>query len=112
MQPFLIKRPRSEESGPKFRQIAAGRSKFPRFNTTQYVTRFVIEKLGNDRELGQIFEQMIDKAYEDTHREYGKYPSKYNVLIDGQSLNQPITVTIDERIPGLETEIVIFNFTF
>ena len=110
MQSCLIKRPRTEESGPKFRQIAAGRSKFPRFNTTQYVTRFVIEMFGSDRELGQIFGHMIDKAYEDTYKEYGRYPSKYTVLIDGQSLNQPITVTIDERIPGLDIEIVIVIF--
>ena len=111
MEPYLIKRARIEQEMP-YKKISSARSKFPRFNTTQYVTRFVIKKLGSDRELGQIIEHMIDEAYEDTHREYGVYPSKYNVLIDGQSLNQPITVTIDERIPGLETEIVIFYFTF
>ena len=108
MQPFLIKRPRIEQE-LLYRKISSARSKFPRFNTTQYVTRFVIEKLGDDpeRELGHIIEQMIDEAYEGTSREYGRYPSKYNVLIDGQSLNQPIIVSIDERIPGLEIEIVI-----
>src|SRR6266699_3396863 len=106
MEQFLTKRPRIE---PPFRKIASGRSKFPRFNTTQYVTRFAIERLGNDPErvLGQIFESMIDEAYEGTHREYGRYPSMYNVLIDGLVLNQPITVSIDKRIPGLETDIVI-----
>jgi hypothetical protein len=73
------------------------------------VTRFVIEKLGDDPErgLGNIIEKMIDEAYEGTCKEYGRYPNKYNVLIDGQTLNSPITVSIDERIPGLEIEIVI-----
>jgi hypothetical protein len=79
------------------------------------VTRFVIEKLGGDpeRELGNIIEKIIDEAYEGTRREYGRYPNKYNVLIDGQTLNHPITVSIDERIPGLEIYIVIlFSFIY
>jgi hypothetical protein len=111
MQPFLVKRPRiNDDNLPIVRQIASGRSKFPLYNTTQYVTRFVIEKLGNDpeKELGQLIDLIIDKAYEDTQREYGKQPTMYNVLIDGQNLNQPITISIDERIPGLDVEIVIF----
>jgi hypothetical protein len=74
------------------------------------VTRFVIERLDNERELGQLINQIIDQAYEDTHREYGRYPSMYNVLIDGQTLNQPIAVSIDERVPGLDVEIVILLF--
>ena len=107
MYPFLITRPRIENDGPIIRQIASARSKFSHFNTTQYVTRLVIERLENERDLGQLIYQIIDKAYGDTHREYGRHPSMYNVLIDGQTLNQPITVSIDERIPGLDVEIVI-----
>jgi hypothetical protein len=110
MHPFLTKRPRIENDGPIFRQIASARSKFSHFNTTQYVTRFVIERLDNERELGQLINQIIDKAYEDTHREYGRHPTMYNVLIDGQTLNQPIAVSIYERIPGLDVEIVILLF--
>jgi hypothetical protein len=48
MEPF-IKRPRIESKN-KYKEIASNRSKFPRFNTSQYVTRFVISDLGADQE--------------------------------------------------------------
>lgn len=107
MEQFLIKKPRlATQSG--FRQIATGRSKFARFNTTQYVTRFIIENLGEDpeHELGLIMGGMIDQANENTKKEYGQKATMFNVLIDGHNLNQPISVSIRDHIPGLDVEIV------
>jgi hypothetical protein len=112
MEYFLTKKPRlANESS--FKQISARRSKFERFNTTQYVTNFIIENLGPDpiHEFGMILGQLIDKAYENTRKQFGGLnPTMYNVLIDGQTLNQPITVSIHERIEGLDVEIVFFSY--
>jgi hypothetical protein len=109
MEPLLIKKPKFE--GVKFQQIASGRSKFARFNTTQFVTRFAIENLGEDPEyeLGMLLKQLIDQAYDNTKQEFARDPTMYNVLIDGEVLNQPISITIHERIEGLEIEMVCFH---
>jgi hypothetical protein len=108
MEAFLIKKPKFE--GVKYHQIASGRSKFARFNTTQYVTRFSIENLGEDPEyeLGSLLKQLIDQAYENAKQEFGRDPTMYNVLIDGEVLNQPVSITIHERVEGLEIEMVCF----
>jgi hypothetical protein len=109
MEGLLIKKPRFE--GIKFHQIASGRSKFARFNTTQYVTRFGIENLGEDPEyeLGVLLKQLIDQAYGNATLEFGREPTMYNVLIDGEILNQPVYITIHERVEGLEIEMVCFS---
>jgi hypothetical protein len=108
MRSVLKKKSKFEIASDGYRQIAAAKSKFPRFNTTQYVTRFVIEELGTDPEyeLGLILEKLIDQAYDNTKKEYGRDPSMYNVLIDGQNLSQPIAISIRERVRGLEIEMV------
>jgi hypothetical protein len=102
-----VKRPRIEPNG-KYKEISSNRSKFTRFNTSQYVTRFVVQDLGDDPEyeLGQLLEQLIDKAYDNAKKEYGREPTKYNILIDGPSLSVPVTVTMGERVKDVEIEIV------
>jgi hypothetical protein len=51
---------------------------------------------------------MIDKAYDNAKKEYGTEPTKYNILIDGPSLSTPVTITMDERVRDVETEIVSY----
>jgi hypothetical protein len=108
MEKFLEIKRRRVATNAQFRQLSAGRSQFPRFNTTQHVTRFILENLGADPEyeLGLILRPLIDAAYENARREYGREATRCNILIEGQNLTQPISVTLSERIPGLDIEIV------
>ena len=82
-----------------FTQLSHQVSKYKRFNTNEYVTKFIIQDLGVEQmeNLAIILRQIIDHAYENAHAEYGSDPYFYVALIHGQGLNDPVRVKATRR---------------
>jgi hypothetical protein len=108
------KRQKTNEIQP-FQLLSSARSKFPKYSTTQFVSNFIIDNMGDDphAEIFHVLDQIIQVAYAETHQEYAREPYMYNIIIDGPTLDIPISATLYGRNEGEDLEIVSkLNFYF
>jgi hypothetical protein len=90
---------RSKNKDYKYHKIETYTSKFKRFTTNKYVTKFVITTLGNEplSNFVDILDQMLDSAFVNAKNEYNAPPYFYIVTVNGESLDYPVVVRVNDR---------------
>ena len=91
--------PKRSKPAYNYRELANYVSKYSKYTTNDYVTKFVIEDLGDEPmdNFALILRDIIDKAYENAQKQYNSEPYFYIILIDGESLDYPVRVRADRR---------------
>ena len=88
-----------ETSDFEYRELSNYVSRYPKFTTNEYNSRFVIQDLGEDKmeNLSKILSDIITKAYENSAKEYGNPPHFYIIFLNSDTLESPVKVTIYDR---------------
>ena len=99
----------SKRSKPayKFRELTSYVSKYSTFTTNEYVTKFVIDDLGDDPmdNFGLILRAIIDRAFDHAQEQYKSEPYFYIVLISGEGLDYPVRVKATKHEDAEDNDI-------
>ena len=92
------KMPRNKISEDDVTELAYYASKIKKFNTTQYVSQFILKNMGAYPEymFMDVLEDLIDRAY-DNARKDGENPRFFSMLLNSEALDTPISIPLRNR---------------